>query len=41
MFNNLRNSINKSLLNNDIAKYFAQIRKFPLLTKEEEAQLAE
>ena len=37
---NIKNNLYKSLSSNDITKYFADIRKFPLLTKEEESQLA-
>ena len=37
---NIKNNLYKSLSSNDITKYFADIRKFPLLTKEEESDLA-
>ena len=37
---NIKNNLYKSLSNNDITKYFADIRKFPLLTKEQESRLA-
>ena len=37
---NIKNNLYKSLSSNDITKYFADIRKFPLLTKEEESELA-
>tara|TARA_Y100000589_G_scaffold88008_1_gene82249 strand:+ start:50 stop:937 length:888 start_codon:yes stop_codon:yes gene_type:complete len=37
---NIKNNLYKSLSSNDITKYFADIRKFPLLSKEEESRLA-
>ena len=41
MIKSINKNLTKSLSQNDVADYFSQIRKFPLLTKDEESKLAD
>ena len=37
----INKNLTKSLSQNDVSDYFSQIRKFPLLSKDEESKLAD
>ena len=41
MIKSINKNLSKSLSQNDVSDYFSQIRKFPLLTKDEESRLAD
>ena len=41
MIRSINKNLSKSLAQNDVSDYFSQIRKFPLLSKEEESNLAD